>query len=187
MKFMPIVFITLTAAFAAAAPSVYCDVYCFGSEGVIWDAEGWVERILDDNRVVEWNHSLPYSGDISDITSAKLIIEGCGIENVLGYLKNDPYEGLDNVSVYFEGVYLGNLEGNVTCFDLDKSLLSDPMAAKAQIDFVFDCPLDELFPIDVVALTQSTLCISVVPAPGAVLLCTVGTMAVGYLRRRNRF
>lgn len=196
MKKTPVILVLLVSALAAAAPSTYTNVYEFGSEGVIWDAEGWAESFYGDRPEVQWNHSISSDVALVNITSASLTIDGWGVDNLLGDWDGDgPNEGIDLVSVYLGSEFLGNLNGNQTTFALDTSKLDYAMLAVAEIQFVYNHSLADIFlPVDAVRLTKSTLSVTadtflpapgVVPAPGAVLLGSLGTLVVGYLKRRK--
>ena len=198
MKRLPFLLLLLSAPYVLGAPSLVRDVYKFGCEGIIWDAQGWAEWIIEDNSTVQWDHQLPLPNgmDMSDVLSASLTIEGIGIDNIFGDLDGDgSCEGLDEVSVYLNDQLLGSLEGDSTTFSLDRTLLTDPMLALAQIEFRYDQKIsDMLWPVDTVRLTHSILSLTlddsiasatIVPAPSAILLCGIGTMLAGYLKNRS--
>ena len=198
MRILPILLLLILATFATAAPTVYTDVYRFGGEGIIWDAEGWAEWAVGDNPLVEWDHSLPLpaSVSLSEVQQATLTIEGYGIDNILGDWDGDGLnEGIDAVAVYMDGLLLGNLQGNVTTFDLDTTALTDPLLTSAKIEFRFDrnSLADMFWQVDTARLTTSKLNLltdglasaNIVPAPGAILLCGLGTLLAGHLKRRN--
>lgn len=191
MKIVSTVTLLLLAGMATAAPSVFTDVYEFGPlEGIIWDTPG---GILAD-ATVDWDHFNPYGGDPANIVAASLTIEAEGVENVFSLALEDldldlPFEDLDMVTVFFNGYELGNMDGDTTTFDLDLGYLAgDPYETEAVITFQFDGisiipPWVDL--TDAVRLNRSTLSVTAVPAPEAILLCAIGTSLAGYLKRRR--
>ena len=200
MKRLLFLLFLLSTSYAPGAPNLYTNEYKFGSEGIIWDAQGWAEWMIEDNSTVKWDHQLPLPTGMgmSQITSASLTIEGFGIDNLFGDWDGDgPREGVDQVSVFLNDQMLGYLQGNSTTFELNQSLLTDPLLACANIEFRYDRRTsDTIWPVDTIRLASSTLQITVdddiattatiVPTPGAVLLCSIGTILVGYLKNRNK-
>lgn len=191
-KILPLCLLLAMAGLSAAGPA-FQNVHEFGLfEGIIMDPAG------PFSNTVTWTHAMPYSGDTGDIISASLTIEGTGIENIfsLDFEELDldgPLEGMDLVTISFNNQVLGTLSSDCTTFDLDPSLLTDPFEAEAVIEFQFDWSLtDLLLPVDIVRLDRSILTVVTgggivpVPAPGSVLLCGIGTLLIGYLKRRER-
>lgn len=185
-------------AMVQSAPTSFTDTHNFGSEGLIWDAKSrsWAECLVGSNPTVNWSHNLPDAVDISRLVCADLTITGRGIDNILCNWDGDgANEATDSVQVIMNGVFIGNLTGNVTTFSLPLDFVGQDNFYSATIDFVYDRKTtDILWPVDSARLISSALTICsdaapstpvIVPAPGAMALGSIGIMLVGWVRNRR--
>ena len=125
-----------------------------------------------------WHHIVPDEA-IGNMISASLKVKVDSI--VEGY----------PVSISFNGMDLGTLTGSETTFDIDTDMLqsftaSNPTTATINVDLQWNGgSLSELGQTYVWESTLYGEYVSVVPAPGAIVLAGIGTLTVGWLRRRK--
>jgi hypothetical protein len=197
-KLMLVILMGGLMASVQSAPTIYTDTYNFGDDGLIWDAQNhsWADLLVGSNQTVDWSHQLPVDLDLMEVTSADLTISGQGIDNILCDWDGDgPNEKTDSVKVYLNDTCIGNITGDVTKLALTKDILEQTNFCSATIRFSFDRnTTDVVWPVDTVRLTSSMLTVStdgvsslptVVPAPGAMAIASIGAMIVGFLRNRK--
>lgn len=190
-----------TLTLPCIAAETFTDTVHFKRGRVLWDAK---TRCSADQSSLEWAHSLDGIGDEIEITRATLSIQrrggrgpgarGRGPRNVSWDMAYDG--GYGQAEVFLGGEPIGQLQGDVTTFDVPPSQVDSVLSAQTAVSLQNNTSSDHSrFPgfgrRNAAWLKSSTLEIVyenapvAVPAPSALILAGVGTMVVGALRHRK--
>lgn len=164
--------ILLMSGLAAANPTIATDYQTISEK--IWDT-----ALGSLNDTAEWEHQNPFPGDYNAALNAGLV------NWVKLTVKADSITPDDEeVTLYFHDALgnvqnLGNLQQGKNIYYLEPDWLGNSNQVEAVIDYTesFDCDAT-----DDACLRWSKLEISIIPAPGAIVLGSIGTALVALLR-----
>lgn len=138
-----------------------------------------LDNYLSGTKYTTWYHDVPEEA-LGKITFARLTID-----------VDDFCDTVYDVSITLNGVYLGKLTGETTVFtseDENNEAMLTAFLASTPTTATINVQSNDLNSWGQTHIVSSTLYgeyVSVVPAPGAIVLAGIGTLTVGWLRRRK--